>query len=250
MHSLNKNIERLTTGYRINRAADDPAGLAISKQMESRVESFEQASINTQKAITFLHTAEDGMQQIDEKLQRLRVLALEAASETYTSADRAKIQLEVEELVAEIDRIASSTEFNKIQPLTGQILDIHVGAGQDETISITITSVTVTALGISGLTVTGSTNTNAEDAITSLDAAMSIKLFEEAKVGAYESRLENIATTLSLMEENELEALSRIRDVDFAEEMMELTKNQILQQTAIAMLSQANTLPQAVLRLI
>jgi flagellin len=190
------------------------------------------------------------MQMIDEKLQRLRVLATQAATETYTSVDRAKIQMEVDQLVAEIDRIASATEFNNMQPLTGQTLDIHIGAGQDETISITVTSVTVTALGISGLTVTGTTNTNAEDAITSLDAAMSIKLAEESLIGALENRLENIVTTVGVMMENEAAAMSRIRDLDFAEEMMSMTRNQILQQTGLAMLAQANAMPQAVLGLI
>jgi flagellin len=250
MHALNKNIERMTTGLRINRAADDAAGLAISKTMHTRAEGMAQAIRNTQDAISYLHTAEGGMQQIDEKLQRLRTLAVQAATETYTEADRTKIQMEVDQLVDEINRIASATEFNDIQPLTGQVLDIHVGAGEDETLTITVTSVTVTALGISGLTVTGASNTNAENAITSLDAAMSIKLHEESLLGAQENRLENVVATVGIMMENESAAMSRIRDLDFAAEMMSMTRNQILQQTGMAMLTQANALPQAVLGLI
>jgi flagellin len=205
---------------------------------------------NGQNAISYLHTAEGGMQMIDEKLQRLRVLAVQAASETYTSVDRAKIQMEVDQLVEEIDRIASATQFNRIQPLTGQVLDIHVGGGQDETIAITVTSVTVTALGISGLTVTGATNTNAEDAITSLDAAMSIKLTGEALTGAQEQLLTRAIRTTRIQMENEAAASSRIRELDFAEEIMKFTRNQILAQIGIAMLAQANQLPQMVLALI
>jgi flagellin len=249
-HNLNKNLERLTTGLRINRAADDAAGLAISSHMQARVNGLEQARRNAQDLISLLHTAEGGMQVIDEKLQRMRLLAVQAASETYTSADRIKIQMELEQIIDEIDRVASATEFNRIQPLTGKILDIHIGAGEDETIAITISSVTVTALGISGLTVTGATNTNAEDAITSLDAAMSIKLSEESLLGAQENRMENVVRMVGIMSENMAAAMSRIRDLDFAEEVMELTKNQILQQTGMAMLTQANALPQAVLGLI
>jgi flagellin len=190
------------------------------------------------------------MQVIDEKLQRMRVLATQAATETYTSVDRAKIQMEIDQLIKEIDRVASATEFNRLRPLTGQILDIHVGAGENETLAITVTSVTVTALGISGLTVTGATNTNAEDAITSLDAAMSIKLGEESLLGAIENRLLNVVRSTGIMMENEAAALSRIRDLDFAEEMMSMTRNQILQQTGLAMLAQANAAPQAVLTII
>jgi flagellin len=250
MRALATNIERMTTGKRINRASDDAAGLAISSTMQARVQSLEQADRNTQDAISYLHSAEGGMQSIDENLQRLRTLAVQAATETYTETDRAKIQMEINELIAEIDRVASATEFNERQPLKGETIDVHIGAGANETISITVTSVTVTALGISGLTVTGASNTNAENAITSLDAALSIKLREEASIGAIENRLYNAVNAIGVMKENEAAAMSRIRDLDFAEEMMSMTKNQVLQQTGLSMLAQANALPQNVLRLL
>jgi flagellin len=246
-----RSLERFSTGLRVNRAAEDLAAFAVpAGVLLPRVKGFEQARRNAQDAISYLHTAESGMEMIDEKLQRMRVLATQAASETYTSVDRAKIQTEIDQLIKEIDRVASATEFNRLRPLTGQILDIHVGAGEDETLAITVTSVTVTALGISGLTVTGATNTNAEDAITSLDAAMSIKLGEESLLGSMENRLSGIVRSIGIMRENEAAAASRIRDLDFAEEMMSMTRNQILQQTGLAMLAQANAAPQAVLTII
>jgi flagellin len=248
--NIQRNIERLSSGMRITKAADDAAGFAISDTMNARVKGFEQAGRNTQDAVSYLHTAEGGMQVIDEKLQRMRTLAVQAATETLTSSDRNKIQLEIEQILAEIDRIASATEFNTHQPLTGEIIDIHVGAGEDETLTITVTSVTVTALGIGGLTVTGSCNTNAENAITSLDAALSIKLKEEGLLGAQENRLNNVIEMVSIMKENIAAAMSRIRDLDYAKEMSDFVKNQILAQAGTAMLAQANTMPQTVLQLL
>jgi flagellin len=247
---INKSIERLTTGERVNRAADDAAGFAIGTMMRARVEAFKQSSANAQDAISYLHSAEGGMIQIGEKLIRLRTLATQAATETYTSRDRLQIQEEVDNLIAEIDRIASSTDFNTHKPLTGEILDIHVGSGEDETLTITVTSVTVTALGISGLTVTGSCNTNAEDAITSLDAALSIKLGEQALLGSFENRLHGVITSIGEFMTNEASAKSRIKDLDFANQMMAYTRDQILQQTGAAMLAQSNAAPQMVLQLI
>jgi flagellin len=158
--------------------------------------------------------------------------------------------MEVDQLVAEIDRIASATQFNEIRMLKGGQYDIHVGQGEDETIRITVTSVDVTALGIRNLAVTGVTNTNAEDAVTSLDAAISIKIRERTELGAYEVRLQNIIASLQSMQENQAAARSRIRDLDFAKEAMAFTRNQILEQSGLAMLAQANAQAQNVLGLI
>jgi flagellin len=248
---LHKNIEKMVTGRRINRAADDTGAFAVPEgTMTPRINAFAQSSKNTQDAVSYLHSAEGGMQMIDASLQRLRTLATQAATETYTSEDRAKIQLEIDQLLEEIDRIASSTEFNGRQPLTGEILDIHIGASGDETLAITVTSVTVTALGLSGLTVTGSSNTNAEQAITSLDAALSIKLGSEVLVGSEENRLSNVLRGLSIMKEGESRAVSRIRDLDYAGEMMALTRNKILYETGLLMIRQLNLSRQAVSALI
>jgi flagellin len=248
---IETNIERMTTGKRINRAADDAAGFAVSSVMKARIDGLEQAKKNAQDAISYLQTASGGMTKIEDLLVRMYKLADQAATETYTSDDRLKIQEEIDELVAEIDRIASATDFNTHRPLTGEILDIHVGAGADETITITVTSVTVTALGISGLTVTGSCNTNAEDAIASLDFALSTKLLEETSlVGAFENRLSGIIDLLGTMKTSEASAYARIADLDYALETMDLSTNQILRQTSLAMMTQANVLPQAVLQLI
>jgi len=245
-----RSLERLSTGLRINWAADDAAGYAVSEYMTKLIRGMEQAEANAQDAISFLHTAEGGMNAIDEKLQRLRQLGVQAATETYTSSDRVKIQMEVDQLVAEIDRIASATQFNSIRMLKGGEYDIHIGHGVDETIRVTVTSVDVNALGIRRLAITGNTNTNAEDAITSLDAAISIKIRDRTELGAYEVRLENIISLLRTMQENQSAARSRIKDLDFAKESMEFTRTQILEQSGLAMLAQANAASQNVLGLL
>lgn len=249
-------MERLSSGFRINRAADDVAGYAVSEEMTKVITGLGQAERNAQDAINFIHTAEGnagtggGMTSIDENLQRIRVLSVQASTETYISSDREKIQEEIDQLVAEIDRIASATQFNTIRMLKGGIYDIHIGSGEDETIRITVTSVDVNALGIRNLSVTGTTNTNAENAIGSLDVALSIKIRERTELGAYEVRLENIVDSLRSMQENQSAARSRIRDVDFAYEAMDMTKNQILLQSGLAMLAQSNVIPQNVLGLL
>jgi flagellin len=247
---LHGNLERLSTGFRINRAKDDIAGYSITENMERMILGLTQAEQNAQDAISFLHVAESGMEAIDEKLQRIRQLAVQCSTETYTSADREKVQYEIDQIIAEIDRIASATQFNEIRMLKGGEYDIHIGHGEDETIRITVTSVDVTALGIRNLAVTGATNTNAEDAVTSLDAAISIKIRERTELGAYEVRLHNIVNLLRVMIENQEAARSRIRDVDYAKEATDFVKNQILAQSGLAMLAQANMLPQNVLQLL
>lgn len=248
--SVHKSLERLSTGFRINRAADDPAGYAVTEHMTKMIMGLSQAERNTQDAISFIHVAESGMEIIGEKIQRMRQLGIQCATETYTSADRSKVQYEIDQLVAEIDRIASATQFNELRMLKGMKADIHIGFGEDETIRVTVTSVDVNALGIRNLSLTGTTNTNAENTITSLDAALSIKIRERTELGAYEVRLENISSLLRVMVENQEAARSRIKDVDFAAESMEFTKNQILEQSGLAMLAQANMMPQTVLQLL
>lgn len=248
--NLQRNMERLSSGYRINRAADDVAGLAITEQMTVQIQGMRQAEQNAQDAISFLRVMESGMEVIDEKLQRLRQLGVQASTETYTSADRIKIQLEIDQIIAEIDRIASAVAFNNIRALKGGEYDIHIGHGEDETIRITVTSVDVNALGIRNLSVTGRTNTNAENAVTSLDRAISIKIRERTELGAYEVRLQNIVASLQSMQENQSAARSRIRDLDFAKESIAFTRNQILEQSGLAMLAQANAQPRNVLGLI
>jgi len=245
-----KSLEKLSSGLRINRAADDMAGYAVSEYMTQLIRGMEQAEANAQDAISFLHTAEGGIEVIAEKLQRLRQLGVQAAAETYTGQDRAKIQMEVDQLVAEIDRIASATQFNTITMLKGGNYDIHVGHGVDETIRVTVTAVDVNALGIRRLAVTGNSNTNAERAISSLDAAISIKIRSRSDVGANEVRLESVIDSLRIMQENQSASRSRIRDLDFAKEAIQFTKAQILEQSGMAMLAQANAASQNVLGLI
>jgi flagellin len=158
--------------------------------------------------------------------------------------------MEVDQLVAEIDRLASAVQFNQIRMLKGGEYDIHVGSGANETIRISISSVDVDALGIRNLSVTGATNTNAENAVTSLDAAISLKIMARSRLGSYEVRLGGIVESLRVMQENQAAARSRIMDLDFAKEVMNLTRNQILVQVGLAMLAQANLHSQAVLNLL
>lgn len=249
--AIMQSMERLSSGYRINRASDDVAGYAVSEEMTKRINGLEQAERNAQDALSLLQEAGSVMGTIDKRLQELRTLAVKASTGTYTSAQRKNIQIEIDKLVAEIDRLASATKFNNFQILKGLgRMDIHVGAGVDETIRIAITSVDVNALGIRKLSVTGTTNTNANNAISSLDAALSIKIRERAEVGAYETRVQSIISYLQVSQQNAEAARSRIREVDFAKETMELTRNQVLQSSALAMLAQANLNARNVLTLL
>ncbi|HAV42795.1 TPA: flagellin [bacterium] len=234
-----QSMEKLSSGYRINRASDDVTGYALTEKMTTRIMGLKQAEKNAQHAASLLREADSGMSSINEKLQDLRALAIRAASESANQ--RIATQKAVDQLVAEIDRLASATKFSNIQILKGiGRMDIHIGAGVDETIRISISSVDVNALGIRGLAVTGTANTNAEKAISSLDAALSIKIRARSQVGAYEARAERIISQLQISQMNMEAARSRIREVDFARETMALTRSQILQSAALAMLAQAN----------
>lgn len=245
-----KSLERLSSGFRINRAADDAAGLAISEKMRSQIRGLNQAIRNAQDGISLVQTAEGATQEIHSMLQRMRELAVQAASGTYTDDDRAALQDEVDQLIEEIDRIAKNTEFNTLTLLSGGITDsaIQVGANADQTIEIEIASLTVSEIGISGLSI--SSGGSAQDAISTIDDAIKTVSEERAKLGALQNRLEHTIANLGVTMENLTAAESRIRDVDMAAEMMEFTKFNILNQASIAMLAQANMQPQSVLQLL
>jgi flagellin len=256
-----KSLEKLSSGFRINRAGDDAAGLAISEKMRGQIRGLNQAERNAQDAISLIQTAEGALNETHSILQRMRELAVQAASDTNTSkvdgveGDRDEIQKEIEQLLQEMDRISTDTEFNTMKLLNGSYsttsLSFQVGANAKQVVTLNVTDMSAT----SGLKLT-TTNVNlasqvsASAAITTIDTAIRTVSSERAKLGAVQNRLEHTINNLNTTAENLTASESRIRDVDMAKEMMEFTKNSILQQAATAMLAQANQQPQGVLQLL
>lgn len=245
-----KSMEKLSSGLRINRAGDDAAGLAISEKMRGQIRGLEMASKNAQDGISLIQTAEGALNETHSILQRMRELAVQAANDTNTAADRAEIQKEIDQLSLEIDRIGNTTEFNTQKLLDGSINNtvFQIGANVSQTITIAISDMRSANLGVDTLTV--DTNANANAAITAIDAAISAVSAQRSQLGAIQNRLEHTINNLGTSAENLTAAESRIRDVDMAREMMEFTKNNILSQASQAMLAQANQLPQGVLQLL
>ncbi len=255
-----KNIEKLSSGYKINRAGDDAAGLAISEKMRSQIRGLDMAAKNADDGISMIQTAEGALNETHSILQRMRELAVQSASDTNTEADRAELQKENEALISEIDRIAQNTEFN-----TQKLLDtttasgkftLQIGANKGQTIEVTFADMQAEALKVSGGSASGvagldiSTRSGASGAIAAIDDAIAYVSSERANMGAVQNRLEHTINNLNVTSENLTAAESRIRDVDMAKEMMTYTKNNILTQAAQAMLAQANQQPQGVLQLL
>lgn len=249
-----RSLERLSSGFRINRAADDAAGLAISEKMRSQIKGLNQAVRNAQDGISLVQTAEGATQEIHSMLQRMRELAVQAASGTYENADRVALQAEVTQLIGEIDRISESAEFNKLTLLDGSLsgigATIQVGANSGQTIQFSIGNLSAGATGIAVSGVDISTATGATNALGTIDNAITLVSDERAGLGALQNRLEYTIANLGVTAENLTAAESRVRDVDMAAEMMEFTKFNILNQASIAMLAQANMQPQTVLQLL
>lgn len=245
-----KNLEKLSSGYRINRAGDDAAGLAISEKMRGQIRGLEMAQKNAQDGISLIQTAEGALTETHAILQRMRELAVQAANDTNVSADRTAIQEEINALVSEINRIAQNTEFNTQKLLDGTFTNktFHIGANSGQGITISIDSMKAADLGVDALKV--SNNSDANSAITSINTAIETVSTQRSKLGAIQNRLEHTINNLGATSENLTAAESRIRDVDMAKEMMEFTKNNILSQAAQAMLAQANQVPQGVLQLL
>jgi len=308
-----KSMEKLSSGYRINRAGDDAAGLAISEKMRAQIRGLKMASKNAQDGISLIQTAEGALTETHAILQRMRELAVQAANDTNVNVDRMELQKEIDQLAEEISRIADTTEFNTQKLLDGNFKSkFHIGANEGQNISLVIGNMDSLELGVgkkytissnalqdtAGNTVanfysvgdtvtatstpaevsgyydtsgnlfravtaayTSTTNevvlgidvysqTGANSAITAINNAIEKVSAERAKLGAYQNRLEHTIKNLDTAAENLQASESRIRDVDMAEEMMEFTKNNILQQAATAMLAQANQAPQTVLQLL
>ncbi|NLM46557.1 MAG: flagellin [Firmicutes bacterium] len=248
-NSSAKAMEKLSSGYRINRAGDDAAGLSISEKMRAQIRGLNMASKNAQDGISLIQTAEGALNESHAILQRMRELAVQAASDTNTDQDRTALQEEVSALIEELNRIANNTEFNTKKLLDGSFSGvIHIGANAGQTMSISISNMTASGLSVNSISV--SSQTGADAAISTIDNAIKTLSAERSKLGAAQNRLEHTIKNLDNAAENLQAAESRIRDVDMAKEIMEFTKNNILQQAATAMLAQANQIPQIVLQLL
>ena len=247
-----KSMEKLSSGLRINRAGDDAAGLSISEKMRGQIRGLEQASRNSQDGISMLQTAEGALNETHNILQRMRELAVQASNDTNVSTDREAIKEELTALTQEIDRISEQTEFNtqKMFNAATTAVSFQVGANKGQQISVTFCSMSTGALGVSIGSITVSSATFATGAICTINDAITKVSKERSKLGAVQNRLEHTIANLNNASENLTAAESRVRDVDMAKEMMNFSKNNILQQAAQAMLAQANQQPQGVLQLL
>jgi flagellin len=259
------NIEKLSSGQKINKAGDDASGLAVSEKMRSQIRGLNQAERNIENGISFIQTTEGYLQETTDILQRIRELAVQASNGIYTDEDRMQIQVEVSQLVAEVDRIASAAQFNGMNMLTGsfasdttsgRIMQLQVGANVDQNVRVFIGTMTAQALGIAGAQGSDEGRVSIESpdtanmAISSIDEALKSVNRQRADLGAYQNRFEIAAKGVAVAAENIQASESRIRDTDMASQMVEYTKNQILTQSGSAMLAQANSNAQNVLRLL
>ena len=248
-----KSSEKLSSGYKVNRAADDAAGLTISEKMRSQIRGLNKASDNAQDGISLIQTAEGALNEAHSILQRMNELATQAANDTNTSSDRTAIQKEVDALTSELDRIASTTQFNTQNLLDGTFSGkkLQVGALQNQKISIKITTMNANGIGIkAGTNNQVTTFTKAGSAMTVFQHAISKVSTMRSDLGALQNRLEHTVANLDNVAENTQTAESRIRDTDMAEEMVEYSKNNILAQAGQSMLAQANQSTQGVLSLL
>lgn len=245
-----KTTEKLSSGYRINRAGDDAAGLSISEKMRSQIRGLNKASTNAEDGVSLIQTAEGALNEAHSILQRMNELATQAANDTNTSADRTALQQEIDQLTTELDRISSTTQFNTMNLLDGNFKNknLQVGALEGQTIAISIGSMSSTTLGVNGKTV--DSNTNAGKAMTAFQEAIEKVSAQRSALGAIQNRLEHTIANLDTTSENTSAAESRIRDTDMAQEMVEYSKNNILAQAGQSMLAQANQSTQGVLSLL
>ncbi len=261
-----KDMEKLSSGMKINRAGDDASGLAVSEKMRSQIRGLNKASENAQNGISFIQTTEGYLQETEDIVQRIRELAVQSSNGIYTDEDRTMIQVEVSQLVAEVDRIASHAQFNGMNMLTGRFarptgensvtasMWLHIGANMDQRTQVYIGTMTATSLGLRNggneeiITLEGPDEANR--AIGTLDEAIKKINKQRADLGAYQNRLEKTVEGLNVGAENLQASESRIRDTDMAAQMVEFTKNNILSQAGTSMLAQANQSSQNVLSLL
>ena len=261
-----KNMEKLSSGMKINRAGDDASGLAVSEKMRSQIRGLNQASTNAKNGISFIQTTEGYLQETEDIIQRIRELAVQSSNGIYSDEDRMQIQVEVSSLIAEVDRIASCAQFNGMNMLTGRFarptgensvtasMWLHIGANMDQRTQVYIGTMSATALGLRAVgteeIMTLESPDEANRAIGTLDEAIKKINKQRADLGAYQNRLEKTVVGLDIGAENLQASESRIRDTDMAKEMVDFTKNQVLSQAGTAMLAQANQSSQNVLSLL
>ena len=261
-----KNMEKLSSGMKINRAGDDASGLAVSEKMRSQIRGLNQASTNAKNGISFIQTTEGYLQETEDIIQRIRELAVQSSNGIYTDEDRMQIQVEVSSLIAEVDRIASCALFNGMNMLTGRFarptgensvtasMWLHIGANMDQRTQVYIGTMSAAALGLRAVgteeIMTLESPDEANRAIGTLDEAIKKINKQRADLGAYQNRLEKTVVGLDIGAENLQASESRIRDTDMAKEMVDFTKNQVLSQAGTAMLAQANQSSQNVLSLL
>ncbi|WP_432775384.1 flagellin [Brevibacillus gelatini] len=252
--NLSKNVEKLSSGYRINRAADDAAGLSISERMRAQIRGMEQASRNAQDGISLVQTAEGALQTVNNMLVRLKELATQAANGTYTDAeDRKRIQEEVTELSKEVNNIKDNTKFNGISLLDGSAsgdITLQIGQETSQTLTLAVSKFDLSSVASAIASYDLSTQSGAKSALGDIENQINKVSAARSYLGANQNRLENTINNLNITSENLTAAESRIRDVDMAKEQMQFTKNNILTQASQAMLAQANQLPQGVLQLL
>jgi len=259
--NVDRDMEKMSSGLRINRAGDDASGLAVSEKMRAQVSGLRQAERNTEDGMSLIQTSEGYLQEVGDILQRVFFFNDPATTEIYTAGDRQMIQVEVSQLVSEVDRIASQAEFNKMNLLKGDFargsrassMWFHVGPNQHQRTRVYIQTMTAHALKLKhddGTLITLSTAEFANDAIGVVDDALNRINKQRADLGGYYNRLEHAAKGLMVAYENTQSSESRIRDTDMAEQSVTFTKNQILVQSGTAMLAQANIRPQSVLQLL
>jgi len=264
---LSKNIEKLASGMKINRAGDDASGLAVSEKLRSQVRGLNQAEKNIENGVSFIQTTEGYLQETQDIIHRLRELSVQGANGIYSAEDRMQIQVEVSQLVDEVNRIASHAQFNGMNLLTGRfgrdgvagaagVMQLQVGANMDQSERLFIGTMTASALGLQGTqgnagqTLSIANPDEANQAIGKLDNALKIVSKQRADLGAYQNRFEMASKGVGIAAENLQAAESRIRDTDMASEMVQYTKNQILSQAGNAMLAQTNMQTQGVLKLL
>ncbi|MFX3639178.1 MAG: flagellin, partial [Candidatus Pristimantibacillus sp.] len=251
---MGKTMEKLSSGYRINRAADDAAGLAISEKMRFQINGLNQAQRNAQDGISLLQTAEGALTEVHSMLQRMNTLANQSANGTNASEDRTALQAEVKQLIGEINSISTSTTFNGINLLsTSATVTFQVGVTGTDRLAVTMKKMDATTLGVTATKVTAidiSTSAGAVSALAVIKGAITQVSTHRGNLGAAQNRLEHTINNLGVNSENLAAAEMRIRSADMAKEMTEFTRNQILVQAGTAMLAQANSMPQGVLKLL
>ena len=261
--TLQSSMEKLSSGERINKAGNDASGLAVSEKMRSQIRGLNQASRNIGDAVSFIQVSEGYLAETTDILQRIRELAVQSANGIFSDEDRAQVAVEVSQLVAEVDRIASSAQFNGMNLLTGRfsrdsdiVMQFQIGANVDQNIRAYIGTMTATALGLKGMQgeeaniISIGSPDEANQTLSTIDEALKNVNKQRADLGAYQNRMEMAQKGIDIAAENTQAAESRIRDTDMASEMVEYTKNQILSQVSTAMISQANSQSSNVLALL